>query len=54
MKSYTIILDEDDKEVIESIVSNYDSESLLSSTEDATLYMVLSQIVEQDGFIEQF
>ena len=52
MKSYTVILDEDDKEIIEGIVSNYNSGSLLSSTEDATLYVVLSQIVEQDGFIE--
>ena len=52
MKSYTIILDEEDKEIIDSIVNNYNSESLLSSTEDATLYVVLSQIVEQDGFIE--
>ena len=52
MKSYTVILDEDDKEIIEGIVSNYNSESLLSSTEDATLYVVLTQIVEQDGFIE--
>ena len=52
MKSYTIILNEDDREIIESIVDNYDSESLLSSTEDATLYVVLTQIVEQDGFVE--
>ena len=52
MKSYTIMLDEDDKEIIESIVNSYDSESLLSSTEDATLYVVLSQIVEQDGDYE--
>ncbi len=52
MKSYTVILDEEDKEIIESIVENYNSESLLSSTEDATLYVVLTQIVEQDGFIE--
>ena len=52
MKSYTVILDEDDKEIIEGIVSNYDSESLPSSTEDATLYVVLSQIVEQDGDYE--
>jgi len=52
MKSYTVILDEDDKEIIEGIVNNYNSESLLSSTEDATLYVVLSQIVEQDGDCE--
>jgi len=52
MKSYTITLNEDDREIIESIVDNYDSESLLSSTEDATLYVVLTQIVEQDGFVE--
>ena len=49
MKSYTITLNEDDREIIESIVDNYDSESLLSSTEDATLYVVLTQIIEQDG-----
>jgi hypothetical protein len=52
MKSYTVILNEDDREIIEGIVKNYNCESLLSSTEDATLYVVLSQIVEQDGFIE--
>ena len=52
MKSYTITLDEDDKEIIEDIVNNYNSESLLSSTEDATIYVVLTQIVEQDGFVE--
>ncbi len=52
MKSYTVILNEEDKEIIDSIVENYNCESLLSSTEDATLYVVLSQIVEQDGFIE--
>ena len=52
MKSYTVILNEDDREIIGSIVDNYDSESLLSSTEDATLYVVLTQIVEQDGFVE--
>ena len=52
MKSYTITLDEEDMEIIEGIVNNYNTDSLLSSTEDATLYVVLSQIVEQDGFIE--
>jgi len=52
MKSYTITLDEEDREIIEGIVNNYNTDSLLSSTEDATLYVVLSQIVEQDGFIE--
>ena len=52
MKSYKVKLDEDDREIIEGIVNNYNSESLLSSTEDATLYVVLSQIVEQDGDYE--
>ena len=49
MKSYKVKLDEDDMEIIENIINNYDSESLLTSSEDATLYGVLSQIIEQDG-----
>ena len=49
MKSYKVKLDADDREIIEGIVNNYNTESLLCSSEDATLYVVLTQIIEQDG-----
>ena len=48
MNTYKIDLDHDDLDVIEDVVNNYNSESLLSNISDATVYNVLSQIVEQN------